>query len=560
MADMEKAPSTFVKHVPCPNCGSPKAGSLYSDGHIWCFKCEEYFAGEGSEESLVPVQRKTKKGQPFVDGDVQALASWGISEDTCARFRYQVGKVPKDYPAGDESAIGAMKGKKVHIENFYDEKGTKVGQHLRDAEKNFAIIGDISELLWGRHCTPAGQKVVVITEGAKDALAYAEVRKNWPVLSIPSGASSAKKAFAANVEYLETFEKVIIAFDNDEAGDKAVEAVKGILSPGKLHIAHLNSTYKDFHEAFDAGDVKSILNAVFEAEEYRPDGLVDIDDILEDILKPVEMGLPWFIPELTDLTYGRRYTEVYGFGAGTGVGKTDWFAQQIAFDIFELKLDVGIFFFEQKPKESAKRIAGKYAGQKFHVPQAKAGWDPDDLRSNVEKMRGRITFYDSFGQTDWGQVKNRIRYLNKAKGIRVFYIDHLTAMADTADEKGSLEQIMKEVAGLANELDAIIHYVSHLSTPESGSHETGAKVMIKHFKGSRSIGFWSYFMFGLERDQQAEDPEERSTTTFRILKDRYTGESTGQTLELGYDNLTGRIIPPTAKGFDDERTPYEEQF
>jgi twinkle protein len=67
--------------------------------------------------------------------------------------------------------------------------------------------------------------------------------------------------------------------------------------------------------------------------------------------------------------------------------------------------------------------------------------------------------------------------------------------------------------------------------------------MIRHFKGSRSIGFWSYFMFGLERDQQAEDVMESRKTTFRILKDRYTGQATGKCIDLGYIPETGRIVP-----------------
>ena len=71
-------------------------------------------------------------------------------------------------------------------------------------------------------------------------------------------------------------------------------------------------------------------------------------------------------------------------------------------------------------------------------------------------------------------------------------------------------------------------------------------MMIRHFRGSNAIGMWSHFMFGLERNQQAEDPEERQLTTFRILKDRNTGQATGKTLTLGYDPEAGRLYvrPP----------------
>lgn len=53
-------------------------------------------------------------------------------------------------------------------------------------------------------------------------------------------------------------------------------------------------------------------------------------------------------------------------------------------------------------------------------------------------------------------------------------------------------------------------------------------------------------MFGLERNGQAEDENERQTTRFRILKDRYTGQATGTVIELGYDAKTGRIYEQDA--------------
>ena len=478
--------------------------------------------------------------KPFVRGEYHALQARGISEDVAKRYHYQVGQVPPDYPAKDGSPLFAMRGKMVQIENFY-EGNELVGQKLRDKDKNFAVIGDVKNRLWGQHCVQPGQKLLVITEGAIDAMSYAEARKNWPAISIPNGADSAKVTLQANIEYLESFDKVVICFDNDKAGQKAVEDCKGILSPGKMFIGRLPGEYKDMNEALVDGDIKAILHAVFNAESVRPDGLVSVDDILEEALKPIEYGLPWFLNDLTELTHGRRYREVYTLGAGTGVGKTDLLTEQIAYDVNVLKLHVGVLFLEQKPTETVKRIAGKIGNRRFHIPNA--GWTVEELIEAAQPLKGKITFYDSFGETDWDQVKVRIRHMALSQGIRIFYLDHLTAMADTADEKGSLEQIMKEIASLANELDLIIHLVSHLSTPDGTPHEEGGRVMIRHFKGSRSIGFWSYYMIGLERDQQADDETERHTTTLRVLKDRYTGQATGQTILLGYDADTGRIIP-----------------
>jgi twinkle protein len=481
---------------------------------------------------------------PFIRGEYEALKGRGISLETCKKYSYQVGEVPEDHP------LKAWRGQTVHIENFYEDREL-VGQKLRGKDKNFAVIGDVKNRLWGINSAPAGSKLIVITEGAFDCMSYAEVRKTWPCLSIPNGTQSAKGTIKANIEYLETFDKVVLCFDNDKAGQDATDDCKGLLSPGKMFISKLSPEYKDLNEALVAGDVKSIMNAVLAAESVRPDGLVDVDDILEDALKPVEWGLPWFLDELTKLTYGRRYGETYGLGAGTGIGKTDVFTEQIAFDVNTLNLNVGVLFLEQKPTETIKRLAGKIGNRRFHVPDG--GWTKEELIAACQPLRGKVTFYDSFGETDWSQVKLRIRHMALSKGIKLFYLDHLTAMADTSDERGSIEQIMKEMAGLANELGLIIHFISHLSTPDGTSHEEGGRVMIKHFKGSRSIGFWCFLMLGLERSQQSDDEDLRHTTTLRVLKDRYTGQATGHVLTLGYDAETGRIYPkegldPTVAG------------
>ena len=74
--------------------------------------------------------------------------------------------------------------------------------------------------------------------------------------------------------------------------------------------------------------------------------------------------------------------------------------------------------------------------------------------------------------------------------------------------------------------------------------------MIRHFKGSRAIGFWCAYMFGLERDQQHENPDVASCTTFRILKDRDSGDSTGQCIYLGYDREYGRLYERDAPDAD----------
>jgi len=535
---MQDTESYVVGREPCPSCGSSDALTRYSDGHAYCFSmgCGHYEPASGE----APKTRQGKRVEGLVTGEYSPLLKRGITEETCKKFGYQTSE---------------FKGKPVQIAPYRDASGTIVAQKLRFANKEFTVAGDgkqMAGLLFGQHLWNGGKKLV-ITEGEIDAMSVSQAQDNkWPVVSIPNGAQGAKKSLKASLEYLNQFEEIILMFDNDEPGRAAAAECAELFEPGRCKIASL--PMKDANELLQAGRRHDIINAIWNAKPYRPDGLVNVIDLRDEIKKPTEMGLPWFLDELTRLTYGRRHGEVYGIGAGTGVGKSDFLAQQIAYDITVLNKRVGVIFLEQKPTETAKRVAGKVAGKRFHVPDA--GWTEEEQDAAVEKLGDSMVLYDSFGQTDWDVVKAKIRFMAVSEGIDLFYIDHLTAMADTQDEKGSLEQIMKEMAGLANELGVIIHFVSHLTTPEQGKpHEEGGRVTIRHFKGSRAIGFWSYFMFGLERDQQHDDPVVRQTTTLRILKDRYTGQATGETIFLKYDRDTGLLAvteAPASSPFKDE--------
>jgi twinkle protein len=59
-------------------------------------------------------------------------------------------------------------------------------------------------------------------------------------------------------------------------------------------------------------------------------------------------------------------------------------------------------------------------------------------------------------------------------------------------------------------------------------------------RGSHAIAQLSDAVIGLERNQQAESEEERNTTTVRVLKSRFTGE-TGVACKLEYNKVTGRM-------------------
>lgn len=203
-----------------------------------------------------------------------------------------------------------------------------------------------------------------------------------------------------------------------------------------------------------------------------------------------------------------------------------------------------MFLLEQQPGETVKRLASTHAGKQFHVPNRdpeNPTWTSEELDSAIGEIEdSRLFMYDSFGATDWEVIKTTIRFLAHSEGVKLFYLDHLTALAAMEeDERKGLERIMAEMGALVQELPITIHLVSHLATPDGTPHEEGGRVMIRHFKGSRSIGFWCVTMLGLERFQQHENPDLRRVTILRVLKHRPVGSATGETDFLSFNPDTG---------------------
>lgn len=485
------------------------------------------------------------------NGEHKALLKRNISLESCEKWNYQVGTDRDDKP--------------IQIANYYDPEGRQVvAQKLRWPNKDFKFLGEPKKAgLYGQHLWRDGGKMIVITEGELDAISVSQVQGHkWPVVSVPNGAQGAKKALMAQLEWLEKFETVVLMFDNDEPGRDAAEECAPLFTPGKAKVARL--PLKDANDMLKAGQVKELIDAIWAAKPYRPDGIVSIGDLKEKVLEKVEVGLPWPWDELTEATYGRRYGEVYALGAGTGVGKTDVFTQIIAHTAITLGESCGVLYLEQPVVETAKRVAGKTVGKKFHVPDD--SWTAEELADAFAKLEasGRLVLYDHFGSSDWDTLKAKIRYMVAGLGVKHIFLDHLTALAAAAeDERKALEQITAEIASLAQELNFCFYFISHLATPDGKPHEEGGRVSIRHFKGSRAIGFWSHFMFGLERDQQDDREELRHVTTFRILKDRYTGQGTGLTFHLKYDQETGLLHSTKIEEkprFKDETSSDEDQF
>ena len=80
--------------------------------------------------------------------------------------------------------------------------------------------------------------MLVLTEGQIDCMTISQhcFNNRFAVCSIPSGVQSAPKHVANNIEFIESFDSVIICFDNDAQGKEASVKVAKLISPAKAKI------------------------------------------------------------------------------------------------------------------------------------------------------------------------------------------------------------------------------------------------------------------------------------------------------------------------------------
>jgi twinkle protein len=225
--------------------------------------------------------------------------------------------------------------------------------------------------------------------------------------------------------------------------------------------------------------------------------------------------------------------------------------------VLELGIPTGLLLLEQDVGETGKRLAAKAAGRRFHVPDG--SWTQEELEAAYARLEGsgKVFLYDNFGVMAWEPIKGLIRFMVRSYGCQHIWLDHLTALAAAEDdERKALDRILAEMASLAKELQFVFHFVSHLATPEGKPHEEGGRVMIKHFRGSRAIGFWSHSIFGIERDTQ----DVGQPAILRCLKDRFTGNANGATWGMAYDRQTGLLSEADLSDFDDEAADVPADF
>ena len=527
-----------TKNRPCPSCvanGRDRTGNhlfLARDGITWiCTRCGyKERAGEVIKEDVMI------ESLPSLD-----IPERKIRQSICKEYNVRM---------GSSETTGEVDSHYYPI----TKNGKTTGWKVRKLPKQFFTEGDCKGAieLFGQWKIAKGGKKLLITGGELDALsAYQMLYDKYPgykpaVVSLPKGenASSIKD----NLDFILSFNEVIIYTDMDEPGRKAAEEIASLVGPAKARI--MQTSEKDASDMLVKDKQVEFISAFFNAGKHKPKGIIAGTDIVLDDIKKVKVSgfdLPY--PKLNRMIGGLRKGELTTLTAGSGIGKSTMAKELGHWLRSEYDLTVGNLFLE----EPLEKTVQSYIAIDNNVPLAMLRKNPalitdEQWQASFERLIANEKWFalQHFGSLPTEELLGKMRYLAYGVGCDFIILDHLSLVFSgqaNDNERLAIDNAMTELASFCVESGVGIITVVHLSRNKSkGSFNEGAEISLNDLRGSAALEQLSWNVIALERSQQADTEEERNTSRIRVLKARETGW-TGTADDCIYSFETGRLLP-----------------
>jgi len=532
--------SCVKRHQPCDDCGSSDALAVYDDGHTYCFSCTKYTAPPRGSNMGAEVIEFTDRDTIESVGIISSYRSYpistrGLRKEIVDHFNVKM--------SVDEDGMP-----EAHYYP-YTRNNKIVAYKKRTLPKDFSVVGNFAgiQLFGQEQAASMSASKLVITEGELDCLAvaqamYEKYNRHSAVVSIPS--ASHIKTILDNREFIKKYKDVILMFDQDEAGEKAVEQAAKIIGAERVRVAKFN--YKDPCELYKAEGCDGIVSAFWGASQYNPAGILTGNAIWEHFMErknSESVSYPACLNGLNEKLGGMRQGEITLFTSGTGSGKST-VIKEIVLDILDKTDDkVGLISLE----ESVGDTAEKFIAMQLKRPLlGDTAVSDDELREGFNAVFGdeRLVLLDHQGSVSDASLLEKIEYM-ALMGCKYLVLDHITiAVSEGADGltgNEAVDKVMSDLLKIVKKHNVWLGLISHLRKAQGGrSFEEGHLASIDDIKGSGSIKQISFDIIAFARNLVAESNLERNTIKLRVLKARFTG-NTGDCGTAVYNPQTTRL-------------------
>lgn len=426
---------------------------------------------------------------------------------------------------------------------------------------NIGVTGS-SNGLSGQHLFKTGGKYVLITGGEADKVAAAQMLHDYQVqrgqgdydrtaiVGVHVGEGTLAKVCAAQYEWLDTFEEIIICMDSDEAGDNAMTAALKVLPEGKVKI--MKTSMKDANAMLLAGKQKQFISNFYDAKPLVPDEVKtskQADDEIEIELGRPKIPLPPFMHRLQKaMAGGIPLGYMVNLGAQTGSGKTTIINEAVYFWLFNSNVRVGILSLELTAGQYQTALLSRHIGYKINLiedPQeavafVRQEWVQEkrkELREDDYGLERYVLLDERSGSLD--AIKGQILKLIKKYDCKMIVIDPVqdvlaaATYTEQADFIKFLKQIIKEGVSVFN----VCHVTKGRTEVDVDGNVKTRRLTEDDFSGLTDLIKSGGCNIVAMRNKSAKDDVARNSTDIDVLKCRWTGY-TGEAGSWYYDAIS----------------------
>lgn len=558
----------FVRHTSCPNCGSKDNLAMYDDGSYYCFSgcgytkvSDDFRLNSNKGSSKVKEKGLTEKIEKVVS------TKPAITQDEVKEIKGFTSIDPKNF-RGIRKDITQQFG----VRNAYDEEGNLieryypctqegqlVGYKIREVPKNFRSIGrtGADTELFMQFKFNRGGKYILVCEGEEDSLAAYQILIDYnksrgsefetAVVSPTTGAKSIKQ-IANNYQFFDSFDNIILSFDNDKAGQEAVQEVVKHLPKGKVKI--MQNRHKDANEYLEKGDEKSFIRDFYAAKTYVPVGVVgsnEISDAMREELDVPKIPLPAFMHQLQKMMAGGiPLGRIVNLGSASGTGKSTIVDELIYFWLFSSPHKCGIVTLESTVGQYGIKLLSRHLSKKLELLEREVAIsfvnEEETKRKEHELFNdeeGNPRFYladDRDGSVE--NIQDVIENLIISCNCKVIVCDPLHDIISMLPLEEQ-EKFMSWQKGMVKSHNVTFINVCHTRKTGNGQKagSTGADLHEEDLMGNSSIYKSAACNLMFTRNKEAENEIERNVTIMKATKIRWTG-NTGVAGKYYYDNQT----------------------
>lgn len=441
------------------------------------------------------------------------------------------------------------------------------GVKYREIPKTFYSKGTVStdcELFGQWRFRNSNSKVVVLTAGEIDCITAYDILNRpdsryepTPVVSPSTGETSCRKQLQKQYEWLNSFEKIVVCFDNDAAGNIGIERIASVLPKGKLYVMKLRlkdancyvwdskaSKHVDYRDEF--------INAFWKAVKYVPSGIVGSSQIMDKIIeyaKLPKIPLPPFMHKLQSLMAGGIPLGVMvSIASASGTGKSTIVDECCYYWYFNSPYKVGVLTLESDSGQYGINILSRHLQNKINLIESEVE-KLNYLQSDEVIEKSNELWYDDEGNNRFFLVDERDGELDNVKELinnliiscdcKVIIIDPIQDLLEgcTNEDQQSFYKWMK---GMMKSHQVTFINIAHVRKSGRGglANSRGADLNEEDMFGSSSLFKSSACNIMFMRDKEHEDEFERNITRMKASKIRWTGRTSPVAGEFYYDNKT----------------------